>query len=371
MSLIRMSFTGVDDINLIPKLNELSDLVRGKIVLEWGFLYHEEKPNGKRNINNIIDILPLKDIKTTTCLHLCGKSIFEKILLSNDLKKELPFLFKFDCIQLNINAINKDFTDKEFIDILSILIDPYYNISLTLQYNGETKEPIRSFLETIGKDAQVRILVDESKGNGILPKNYQFPIFSHPQNITYSFAGGLNEYNLQNELNKINSLFDVNTNISGFGIDIETGIRTNNKFDIIKVKKIIDIGFNEHPKSLLKNDIDYTTYDISPFCLDLLYIILGPPEVRYGNNVFIINNENKSYHLLIENNINKLNPFLVLKQLLDFNKFLGKIAYTHKTRMENTQDIVIKEWCDKYVETKGYCILDGLIYHLESVESFY
>ena len=61
MGLIRMSFTGIDDINLIPKLNELSDLVRGKIVLEWGFLYHEEKPNGKRNINNIIDILPLKN----------------------------------------------------------------------------------------------------------------------------------------------------------------------------------------------------------------------------------------------------------------------------------------------------------------------
>ena len=75
----------------------------------------------------------------------------------------------------------------------------------------------------------------------ILPPDalVSYPNVPYPDNIQFIYAGGLNPDNIIREIDKLNYVTKM-SGLTKFAIDMESGIRTNNSFDIDKVKSIID-----------------------------------------------------------------------------------------------------------------------------------
>ncbi len=79
----------------------------------------------------------------------------------------------------------------------------------------------------------VQFLYDASGGHGISPKSWLEPI----KNIAVGYAGGLCLENLADQLKNIAEVAKDRS----VWIDMESGVRTENKFDLTKVRQCLEI----------------------------------------------------------------------------------------------------------------------------------
>jgi hypothetical protein len=241
MKIDRVTFTGVDDNTNIKDLELISSQ---NPYVEWGILYSEKQqgqggkyPSKKTILKVLVHDGALK--KYNTSLHLCGNVArdfitkeIESYVTRMSFTIELPYLMMFcDRIQLNFSA------SRNKPDLFNFLPNvKKYKKPIILQIHSGNLDFINS-ISKYTKD-EFHYLFDASGGNGIEIQDIPLPSDYGLKDKYCAFAGGLSPDNLEEKLKLINASLPEDSII---GIDMETGIRTDGKFDIEKVKRCVEI----------------------------------------------------------------------------------------------------------------------------------
>lgn len=233
--MFKLSITGAD--NLVP-VADLKQMVQAYPSLELAVLYFPEKENQARNPgvewrNEFFETIP----KENTAIHLCGKDVFDTIL-SADFATSSVFqeLKKTERIQININARKDIFSHEDIQQIYTILLQ--HGFTLILQYHERSKDWILPYITPKHLD-NVHILLDASLGKGVTPDTFEVPEELKALNYPIGFAGGLNPENIGRVYAQVKPL-----HLTRYWLDLESGARTDNLFDMYKAYQLSKTVFN-------------------------------------------------------------------------------------------------------------------------------
>lgn len=242
MGLKIVTLTGADDAISPSKLVELSKKFP---MAEWGILYFPEKEGSARNPTPEWREKALSFDGLNLSAHLCGKQVFRELLNPHVRDARISDLRKYKRVQLNINARDQDFFDDEVIDVFRTLHKA--DIHIILQLHDRTKDVIAQFIAEVSplKINLIDIIFDASQGKGTKPDAWPVPFAAAHKNIFCVFAGGLNPDNVEAELPKIHAV-GTKWGDQPYGIDMETGVRTDNQFDLGKAERVLAITSAQH-----------------------------------------------------------------------------------------------------------------------------
>jgi|WetSurMetagenome_2_1015567.scaffolds.fasta_scaffold12790_6 hypothetical protein len=224
MKLSKITFTGADDKVDRQQLYNISD-VNSRV--EWGILVYPKRYGELRypSLKWIGNFLRYKPDFVQTSAHLCGTAIHG--FISNPKYRER--MSNFDRVQLNVGNYYNILNPNVFIGSIMDFTDEYSK-PVILQYNKSNHDIIDHILRFV----DVNILFDSSRGKGIV----NFDIKSHLLDDPYSgYAGGITSENIRSVMKILDSMYDKEQRI---WIDTESGIRTNNEFDIDKIMLILN-----------------------------------------------------------------------------------------------------------------------------------
>lgn len=200
-----ITFTGVDDNTNIYDLIDLAN----QYPIEFGILFSPDRQGVDPRYPSIETVSRLCRKNLVLSAHLCGD--YTKRIMNGE-EIELPF----DSSAFNRAQINHSNPDMD--KIISFALDNA--IACIMQ--------VRDTFPTFDG---IEYLFDKSGGRGI--EIDSFP--EYPGNWC-GYAGGFGPDNVAEMISKINA--------SGiYWIDMETKIRTDNKFDISKCRKVCEIVF--------------------------------------------------------------------------------------------------------------------------------
>jgi len=226
MKLKHITFTGLDE---KTNVEELKQIQKEYPIVEFGVLMSAHwKTNGNRYPDPEI-ITRFTDQGLNLSAHLCGS--IAKTAFAGDFSKvveKYPIFIHpdFKRTQLNVAPYEDIFKDA---CILAYPIEKEIIIqqkSPTLLYSAAFNK--FSFLNP---DANVTMLIDPSGGKGI---DDGLDVIATPYKTGY--AGGINADNVEQ---KLTSLLNLET-VENFWIDMESGVRTDDWFDISKVKLVLE-----------------------------------------------------------------------------------------------------------------------------------
>ena len=212
MKLRLITFTGADDETSQKEMSRISQEFNA---VEWGILFGSEF--GRFRYPNLEWILNLPHGLNLSA-HFCGK--FAEMAMEGNLP--LFSLENFKRIQLNLSnkALVKTLECQPLIELSERIPQ---DVILGGNF-GNVKIQSNNF----------SILYDASGGNGISPKNWPVP----ETGMFVGFAGGLNPENLLEELERISEVAGDRQ----IWIDMESGVRSNNQFDLDKVERCLKIA---------------------------------------------------------------------------------------------------------------------------------
>ncbi|PJB69662.1 MAG: hypothetical protein CO093_09940 [Alphaproteobacteria bacterium CG_4_9_14_3_um_filter_47_13] len=156
-------------------------------------------------------------------MHLCGSAFLGFVRNDPDI---LALMQGFSRIQLNLEFGAVDGQYDPAALLAQIRACPRWQF--IIQYT-EDKASLLPLLRDIPHHA---ILFDGSAGQGHAPDFWPAPLPDH----FCGYAGGLNPDNIEHHLEKISSVVTDHTT----WIDMETGIRTHDRFDLQKVLQILE-----------------------------------------------------------------------------------------------------------------------------------
>lgn len=224
-NLKHITFTGID---WKTDIHELVKIQNEYPYVEWGVLVSKNwKENGNRYFNPSF-LSSIDGYGLNLSAHLCG-SVARTAIQGNydqfiDWAGEYYDIFK-RC-QLNVSNQQSNPEKFEYSDAAQT-----YFQEVIIQQKGVNE--CNLFLNS--KDSEhVSVLLDASGGQGI---NTDIEILNLPNKAGY--AGGINPDNVAD---KLTYLLDNCT--SPFWIDMESGVRTNDWFDVEKVKQVLRICDN-------------------------------------------------------------------------------------------------------------------------------
>lgn len=213
-----MTFTGVDEWTDLFHLSELAN----RFTFEVGFLFSPTRsgqdpryPNSSA-VDHIVKRAPV-----TRSAHLCGQYAAQVMVGKNPKFYQNPDVFH----RIQINHTSPDL-DKSFLYSTRL-----YDRPVILQCRKEFPQNIKKFW-------QVQYLFDRSGGKGREEKD--FPRRMPDWNV--GFAGGIGPHNVVDVIKKINS--DGVGYSGSYWLDMETHIRTDNKFDTKKIEKVLELVYN-------------------------------------------------------------------------------------------------------------------------------
>lgn len=219
----QITFTGVDE---NTDLERLYDIQRRYPLAEFGVLLSEKwKDNSNRYLNPEL----LKHINPkylNLSLHLCGK------IARNALNQDWSRVFEltggtfemFKRCQLNVSK------EKPKFPVTLVSIPESLDELIIQQKSIDNMALFDSITDHSGK---VSVLMDASGGNGIAGQLDPVKL-----NTKVGYAGGLNPDNVEEKLRNI--LTGYSDNDDPFWIDMETGVRTNDWFDLDKVEDVLE-----------------------------------------------------------------------------------------------------------------------------------
>ena len=277
MKLRKLGFCGVDD-SISPKL--LGLISNSYPFVEFGVLFRPDREGQPRYasqewIKELSKVVSSSSSSSSSqhramelAAHLCGQRVND-LLVNNDTNREFLSSLNsmgFHRVQINATAVNgvdtSNLSDQVTIATVATSITNHPELEFILQQNDETKPLWQGLLDLEsfhgkGKLASnVVMLVDESKGTGVLASSWPTP----PKNYDIGYAGGIGPDNVRQVLNDIITV----ANGRDIWIDMESSLRTktidkdgnteNDVFDIEKCFKCIEIvchlGLYEHPTFL-------------------------------------------------------------------------------------------------------------------------
>lgn len=185
--------------------------------------------NGNRYLNP--DKMNFWDRHLNLSLHVCGSATEDAMKgewgkIDDLVNWNLTF---FDRVQLNVanRKNNPEYVEKPQQSWLEVIIQQKNVDNLTLYQNTIEKYPEYDRFST---------LLDASGGLGI---DTPIQILETPRKVGY--AGGFNPDNVGEKLRYLLE----NVKQGEFWIDMETGVRTQDWFDLHKVEWVLEICYNE------------------------------------------------------------------------------------------------------------------------------
>lgn len=223
MQLKYISITGADD---AVDADELLGLSREFPAAEWALLLMPSRAGQARfpTLDWIRDFAQ-KAAGLNTAMHLCGDALLGFI-------DGAPGIFGamegFRRIQLNLK-----FGEVEgAYDPAALLrrVSENTQWQFIIQYAAD-KQGLLPLLKDIPNHA---VLFDESAGRGVMPDSWDTPLPGH----FCGYAGGLRPDNIAAQLDIIARVAAGHET----WIDMETGVRTDDVFDLAKVRKVLEIA---------------------------------------------------------------------------------------------------------------------------------
>jgi hypothetical protein len=234
MKLQHITFTGIDAKTDIKALTEIQ---REFPIAEFGVLtsYHWNE-NGNRYLDPAL-VKNLRGQGLNLALHICGSAAHDAALGKWEYIDETIFapsapvgIELFKRVQLNL-AERKDNPDYCWIPLIfgqELIVQQRAELELPLFENTLKKWKAKPFPH---RDT-ISALLDSSGGRGI-----DTPLKVWPSSGKIGYAGGFNPDNVEEKLS-----FLMNHVTQGmFWIDMESGVRTDDWFDIDKVYKVLQI----------------------------------------------------------------------------------------------------------------------------------
>jgi len=219
----RVTFTGVDQ---KTKVKDLEALQEKYPFVEFGILISETNTN--KNVSNrypsLVMLKRLKNIKNLS-LHICGRFVRE-IMTKNDWSGVKSLMGNywdiFSRVQLNAAGYEKFSDSVTFPEEKQVII--------------QMKSDKTAFYDTYKQVANVVGFQDNSGGTGVFTNEWIVP-----EDFAFGFAGGLSIDNVVDVVKTIDAQYD-----GAYWIDMETSVRTNDKFDVKKCeevcKALVDAG---------------------------------------------------------------------------------------------------------------------------------
>jgi hypothetical protein len=225
MSICTVSIAGADD-NVNPV--DLVDISDRYPFVEWGILLSPDKMGSPR-FPSLKWIKRLGEYKENLRLsgHLCGRWVSDMINGNLSFRAEHHDIWgMLKRIQLNFHG-NFIPLSNNFMDAISLI----HGKQIIFQIDDDTN---KLFESAVNANLNVAPLFDSSHGTGTKPEHWPAPC----QGVKCGYAGGLSPENLEEQIQKI-------LKVSGdrrIWIDMESGVRTDNKFDIEKVERVLIIA---------------------------------------------------------------------------------------------------------------------------------
>ena len=225
MRLRHITFTGID---ARTDLQELQNIQQQYPIAEFGVLtsYHWHE-NGNRYLNPQF-LCNLRGRNLNLALHVCGsmaihaaEGCWEAI---NKHTGGCLGLGLFQRVQLNV-ANRQDIPP-------TLCCTPNSKMEVIIQQKPDHDRFYKNSMHARSVRKLISMLIDGSGGQGI-----DAPISIYPSAYKIGYAGGINP---GNAADKLTYLFE-NVHTGEFWIDMESGVRTDDWFDLDKVRQVLGI----------------------------------------------------------------------------------------------------------------------------------
>lgn len=229
MNLDRVTITGADD-TIYP--SDLEKLSQKYPYVEWGILI-SGKMTGTPRFPSFLwqdatrQLAERKKIRTS--IHLCGQWL-RRLLVGDPEPMVVELSGESERMQLNFHGEPvKECDEKQFHRALEKLGRRQFIFQID---GGDGPKLFQGARASRSPQLDVVPLFDLSHGAGVLPSQWPEPI----RDVPYcGYAGGLSPNNLIEQLAKI---YVVAKN-QRFWIDMESHVRTDGKFDLDKVERVL------------------------------------------------------------------------------------------------------------------------------------
>lgn len=223
MKLTYCSITGADDA-VDPQA--LADLSQVFPFAEWAILWMPSAAGTKRFPKRAwIERFADTARGLHTAMHLCDQGLLDFIAGKQE---TLDLMRGFRRIQLNLKfgAVEGRYDPADLVARVASM--PQHEF--IVQYTHEK----RAVLDLFADVPNHAVLFDASAGRGISPDRWDAPLDGH----FCGYAGGLNPDNVLANIKAIEKVAAGHTT----WIDMETGVRTDDVFDLAKVSRVLEIA---------------------------------------------------------------------------------------------------------------------------------
>jgi hypothetical protein len=227
MKIKYVTLTGADD---NTRQEELLNLSEQYPFVEWGILFSQKKAGVAPRypdwgwVISLAHLVGTRSSKANFSAHLCGKWV-------DDAMEGLPPFGEefFDRIQLNMaqGRLSKALQSE------SKVWESVTKVAQDVIFGGPYQKYNLQVDTELFTNKNVYPLFDTSGGRGQLAKEWPKPV-----DMLCGYAGGLNPDNLEDELRKIEAVVGDST----IWIDMESGVRTDNEFDLDKCERVLEIA---------------------------------------------------------------------------------------------------------------------------------
>lgn len=217
------SLTGADD-GVQPK--DLAALSERYPFAEWAILLLPARAGTLRFPTlDWIEKFPSETPHCHRAMHLCDDGFLK--FVAGD-KSILNLMSGYDRIQLNLKFGDVEGRYDTAELVARVRENPQHQF--ILQYTHD-KQGLLPLFHDVPNHA---VLFDESAGRGISPDSWDAPLPGH----ACGYAGGMNPDNVKNNLEMIKQVAAGHTT----WIDMETGVRTDDQFDLEKAERVLEIA---------------------------------------------------------------------------------------------------------------------------------
>lgn len=218
MNLRFISLTGADDRTTVQEIELLSEKYP---LFECAILIFPEAHSINRNPSLGWRKYLYKSSVKNKAIHLCGTSIDQFAVQDKAIMQDIENVGR---VQINLQP---RWASENLYEKLVKAVQKNSHIEFITQHN-EQNQPYLHYWENVANHGY---LFDGSLGKGICPEKWISPV----NDKSCGYAGGLSPDNIIENLSKI---FAV-VNDKPFWIDMETGVRTSNKFDLKKCDDVL------------------------------------------------------------------------------------------------------------------------------------
>lgn len=226
MNIDRVTISGADD---KVSVDEMLEIQREFPFVEWGILISRKRMGTNRYPSK--EWLRKLHHDLNISFHLCGYIVREFVQGKHSVVWEAG---------LNWQRVQLNFSFKEPINYAPTLLDISDTArntpdrSFVLAYNKGSKSNLDRFIQNhVSMPSNIHFLYDSSGGRGAEIKYLQKPLLNYT-----GYAGGLNPENV----GTICECLDGMEWSDKVWIDMETGVRTGDQFDLKKVREVLTIA---------------------------------------------------------------------------------------------------------------------------------